>query len=177
MKTSVNLLQTSELGSITDTLFYNDALESKVNLPSYYGFGLAYYNEFFTIGFDYKLTKWSDVVAFNSTDKYTDAQNFIFGVEYTPRARNAQKYFQRMQYRLSGNYSSDYMKISDEQLKGFGIAFGVGLPMRRSKSSINVNFSYGKIGTLKSDALNQTYYKIGLDLSLHDIWFIKRKYD
>jgi hypothetical protein len=88
-----------------------------------------------------------------------------------------------MRYRLGGKYELGYINVVDvtegvdEQIKEVGITFGVSLPMKRSKTSLNIMVELGRRGLFESNLLNQNYIKFGVDVSLHDIWFIKRKYD
>jgi hypothetical protein len=178
LNTSTSLTQISKsTGHLSDTLNYETNTGGEIRTPAFYGFGASYRTEKITIGADFQITKWSDVKVFNSPDTYSDAQRLIVGLEYIPRPRTASKYIHRMRYRLAGKYESNYMKIKGEQLKEVGITFGVGLPMKRSKSTLNLTFDIAKRGTFQSDVLSQTYFKFNIDLSLHDIWFIKRKYD
>lgn len=178
LKTTTSLSQKSyTTGHNADTLNYESNTGGKINMPAYYGFGASYRTEKITVGADFQITKWSEIDVFNSPYTFKDAQRLIVGMEYIPRPRTANKYIQRMRYRLAGKYESSYMQIKGEQMKEVGITFGVGLPMKRSKSTLNLTFDIAKRGTFQSDVLSQTYFKFNIDLSLHDIWFIKRKYD
>lgn len=172
------LMQSYSTGHPADTLFISDDIESSVNLPSFFGLGFSIGSEQIMIGFDYHYTAWSNVSIGNKTEEYLDAQRFIFGAEYIPKPRTATKYIHRMRYRLAGKYEKSYMQINKQQLKDVGITFGVGLPMKRSKSTLNISFDIGKRGSFQAeDALTQSYFKVNFDLSLHDVWFIKRKFD
>ncbi len=163
--------------STGDTLFTNQNLASSVSLPGFYGFGFSIGSEKLTLGVDYQYSTWSQSSITNKQEKYVDAQKVIVGLEYIPRPRTAVKYIHRMRYRLAGRLENSYMLINNNQLKDVGITFGVGLPMKRSKSTLNLAFDMGRTGTFTAGALSQTYFKFSLDLSLHDVWFIKRKYD
>jgi hypothetical protein len=179
LNTTTSLTQLSKTKSISDsdTLNYESNTGGAINMPSYYGFGLSYSTPKLTIGADYRKTNWSNIEVFNSPFKYEDTHKAIVGLEYIPKPRTASKYYQRMRYRLAGKYETSYMQIQAEQMKEVGITFGVGLPMKRSKSTLNLTFDIAKRGTFQSDVLSQTYFRLNIDLSLHDVWFIKRKYD
>lgn len=54
---------------------------------------------------------------------------------------------------------------------------GVGIPMKRELSNINVSFELGDYGTLSDDLIKENYLLIHLNISLQDKWFQKRKVD
>jgi hypothetical protein len=69
------------------------------------------------------------------------------------------------------------MKIQNEDINEFGISFGVGLPMGRKFSNINIGFEYGSKGTTNSNLVKENFFNINLSLSFNDKWFQKRKID
>ena len=71
-------------------------------------------------------------------------------------------------------YNNSYAKINNKQTNNFSITCGVGLPLRTSKTIINVNFEYGNIGGV-SAILKENYFKFGLNFSLNETWFVKAK--
>jgi D-hexose-6-phosphate mutarotase len=67
--------------------------------------------------------------------------------------------------------------FNNHQLKDIGMSFGVGLPLKRTKSSVNVNLEFGKKGTQKENLIQENYTKLSLNFTLHEYWFVKRKFD
>ena len=177
LKTSTSALMKSySVGHEADTLILRDNLNSSISLPSFMGFGFSIQKNSFMYGLDYKYTMWSQT-SVDGAPSYLDAQSLVVGAEYIPKPRTAIKYYQRIRYRLAAKYEESYMKINNNQLKDIGITFGVGLPMKRSKSTLNLSLDMGKHATFAGDVLTQSYFRLNIDLSLHDVWFIKRKYD
>lgn len=160
-----------------DTLLWENEVERDINLPTFFGLGFSITNQKLMVGVDYKNTLWSQAEIGINNETYFDAQSLIVGAEYIPKPRTATKYVHRMRYRLAGRYENSYMKIYDQQLKEVGITFGVGLPMKRSKSTMNLSLDIGRRGTFESESLSQTYFRFKIDLSFHDVWFLQRKYD
>jgi hypothetical protein len=78
---------------------------------------------------------------------------------------------------LGGHYQNSYLKIEDEQLKDYGISFGVGLPLRNRKSSFNLAIEAGRRGTLENSMIRENYMFLSFSVTLHDFWFMKRKFD
>ncbi len=161
-------------GHKQDTLLYDENSEYKMSLPLMYGVGVSYSTEKWTFGVDYRTSLWSKV-----DDKlgFVDSKYIVAGIEYVPNLRIATKFKHTMRYRLSAFYNEQYVQFNGAAVKQFGINIGVGLPVRRSKSTVNLSFDIGKIGTFEKNDLEQTYFGFKLDISMHDIWFMKRRYD
>jgi len=70
-----------------------------------------------------------------------------------------------------------YVQVGDYQLKDYGITFGVGLPLGRTRSSMNVAFTMGTRGTLENNLIKENYGILTFSVTLHDLWFFKRKFD
>jgi hypothetical protein len=62
-------------------------------------------------------------------------------------------------------------------LTDFGISFGVGLPLKRSKTSFNLAFEWGQRGTTDDNLVKENYAKVTMNLTLHEFWFLKRKFE
>ena len=85
---------------------------------------------------------------------------------------------QRVSYRAGYRMTNSYISVNGEQLKNFGITFGLGLPLNRySGSTLGFSVELGKNGTTRNNLIEENYAIITLNLSLHDKWFYKRKFD
>ena len=73
--------------------------------------------------------------------------------------------------------NDSYVKVGEYQLKDYGITFGVGLPIGKSKSSLNIAFDFGTRGTKENNLVKENYGIITFSVTLHDLWFYKRKFD
>ena len=82
-----------------------------------------------------------------------------------------------MTYRLGGYYSNYYLEVNETQLEDYGITFGLGLPVRTLKSSINLAFTLGTRGTTQYNLVKENYGIITFNVTLHDLWFRKRRFD
>ncbi len=143
------------------------------DLPAYYGAGLSYtYDNRITIGVDYSLQEWSKANYFGRTDSLNNSQRISIGAEYRhdPLGKD---YFDHMAFRLGGYVETPYVKAFDNNVKNFGISFGIGFPLRNSKTFINTTFEYGKKGTLTT--LREDYFRFTINASFNELWFFKRK--
>lgn len=147
----------------------------KLEYPRAYGVGLTYeVTEKFQAGADYYFQNFRDA-EFYGTDSLENRTRIGVGLEYTPNIID-NNYLKRIRYRAGANISNSYQKIYGQEIVDFGITFGLGLPLGYSKTTINVAFEYGKTGTTNNNLVQQDYLKVVLNLSLNDVWFLKRKF-
>ncbi len=133
-----------------------------------------------TVTGDYYQQDWTEVdnsaLAVEGFD-FAAARSLRAGVEYTPDFNAFRGYYNLMSYRVGGYMTESYMKIGDYQMKDYGITFGVGFPLGRTKSSLNIAFTYGSRGTLENNLIKESYGILTFNVTLHDLWFYKRKFD
>ncbi len=156
----------------TDTLKMNSS--ELFEMPSLYGGGVTYtYDDRFMIGVDFMYQEYSKALYYDKRDTLANRMKMSVGAEYThdPRGR---RYVDRMSWRLGAKYNNSYAKVNGKQAGDFSITCGLGLPLRTSKTIINVNFEYGNAGGLMA-TLKENYFKFGLNFSLNETWFVKAK--
>ena len=156
----------------TDTLKMNSS--ELFEMPSLYGGGVTYtYDDRLIIGVDFMYQEYSKALYYGKRDTLANRMKISLGAEYThdPRGR---KYVDRMSWRLGAKYNSSYATVNGRQAGDFSITCGLGLPLRTSKTIINVNFEYGNIGGMMA-TLKENYFKFGLNFSLNETWFVKAK--
>jgi hypothetical protein len=74
-------------------------------------------------------------------------------------------------------YENSYLYLNGTQINSYGMTFGVGLPLSRSRSTLNLSAELGRIGTTSNNLLKEDYAKFTLHIMLNERWFIKRKFD
>jgi hypothetical protein len=156
----------------TDTLKMNSS--ELFEMPSLYGGGLSYtYDDRVMIGVDVIYQEYSKALYYGKRDTLANRMKISLGAEYThdPRGR---RYIDRMSWRLGAKYNNSYAAVNGKQVSDFSLTCGIGLPLRTSKTIINVNFEYGNIGGMMA-TLKENYFKFGLNFSLNETWFVKAK--
>jgi len=168
-----------ELFVDSDTIFYKKSdFTSSITMPLSYGVGLAYnYKNKLTVAADYSVNGWNDVTFHDEYTKTTKRSRYAVGMEYIPNNRNPKTYFSRINYRLGTYYLKDYLVINNYQIKDFGMSFGAGFPLKRSKTSLNLSFQLGRRGTTDYNLVKERYFNIYLDITLYEMWFMKRKFE
>jgi hypothetical protein len=171
---------------LTDTLLYNENADNSVVIPMGWGAGFTFGKKNkFIAGFDYRTQNWSESTFLGTKDSMANSRDFIVGAEYLPNLYSLTHYLQRVRYRAGFRYSESYLQLKGSQLTEIGITFGAGFPIldrvrragKPAESSLNVIFEIGKRGTVKNDLIREAYGSLTLQLSLHDYWFLKPKYD
>ncbi len=166
--------------TILEPIFVLDESTTRGNIiiPTNLGAGLSFsYANKIRFGIDYYEQDWSASSFFYSEQPLTKSNSLYSGLEFTPDPEALRGYHKRIAYRLGGHYQNSYLKIQGEQLKDYGISFGVGLPLRNTKSSFNLAFEAGRRGTLENNLIRENYMFLSFSVTLHDFWFIKRKFD
>lgn len=152
--------------------------ETAVKIPTRTTLGLGFGedNKWF-FGGEYSIQDLGDYVnPFLQFDnlQYQQASTIAFGGFYVPD-HTSFKYFQRITYRAGVRMEDTGMVVNNTEIDNFGITFGVGLPLGRSFSNVNLGFEFGKRGTTDADLIEEEYFKINIGLSLNDQWFRKAK--
>lgn len=152
---------------------------TEIKIPTTTTLGLGYGEDMkWFLGAEYSFQKAGTYATeFIQVDNlvYQDASSFAFGGYFVPDHTSFNSYLKRITYRAGVRMDKTGMVVSNTEINNFGITFGVGLPLGRSFSNLNLGFEFGKRGTTKADLIEENYFKINVGLSLNDIWFQKRK--
>lgn len=146
-------------------------------LPGGFGWGITFnYGNKILLGFDYYTRFWSDYKIFGESGELGDQEKLVLGLQITPEP-GSNSYFKNVSYRIGLHKETTFLYIGQQQLDKSGISFGIGLPLRRIKSTINLAVEMGSRGTTDNSLIEESYWKAGFGLTLSDIWFVKRKYN
>jgi hypothetical protein len=155
----------------------SDTTIRDLTIPSKIGAGVAVgIPDKLIITGDYYFQDWTGAMS-GPNYSTTRASSFHLGAEFIPDNQALRGYHKLMTYRLGGYYSNYYLMVNDTQLKDYGITFGLGFPIRSMKSSINVAFTLGTRGTTEQNLVEENYGIITFNVTLHDLWFRKRRFD
>ena len=154
------------------------SVKGNIVIPAKVGAGLTLtYADKIRLAFDYYNQDWSKSTFFNSDQPLARSNGYYGGLEIIPDPTALKGYHKHIAYRLGGHYKNSYLQLQGEQLKDYGIGFGVGLPLRNTKSTFNLACELGRRGTLENNLIRENYMIISFSVTLHDFWFMKRKFD
>lgn len=147
-----------------------------------YGAGLGQPRKWFA-GVEYttqKTSEFSNPLYLNTGTTFEDASTLSIGGFFIPKYNSFTSYWQRVVYRGGLRFENTGLKVQNESIKEFGIAFGIGIPVGTIKnpfSNANFGIEIGQRGTTNANLIKEDFVKFQLSLSLNDRWFSKRKYD
>ncbi len=143
------------------------------------GAGIGFPKKWF-IGGQYTNTKTSnfnDPTLNFGTVEFIDANKYRIGGFFIPRYTSLTSYWHRVVYRVGVRYEETGLNIRDQDINEYGISFGVGLPIGRLFSNVNVGFELGSKGTTTNGLVKENFFNTFISLSLNDRWFEKRYID
>jgi len=173
-----NIVYSVDPGIYIDTVLNYTDDNGHILLPGKVGAGFTLKKgDKLTIGADYYSQDWSDARFFGKSDSLKNTNTFCGGIEFVPNSRDLRNYLNSIHYRIGGHYSNSYLQLNGEQLTNFGISFGLGLPLRDSRSIFNIAFELGQRGTLDNNLIKEKYGVLSFSLTLYDFWFVQQKFD
>ncbi len=160
--------------STLDTVTWKNS--SSFQSPLAIGVGVNYkYRNKLMLAADYRFENWSDCKYFNVSDTLKNRQTFAIGAQVVPDAFS-RHFYNRMSYRFGVRVSDGYLDIKGGGLNNYGITFGLGIPTRGGKSSIDIGAEYGHIGNNNYQQIRETYWKFSVSASFSEMWFFKRQF-
>jgi hypothetical protein len=139
------------------------------------GFTLGKENKWLA-GADFSWQNWEEYTYYGVSDSLKNRWNIAVGGEYIPNAASIGSYFQKVAYRAGFHFGKTPYYFNEQHLTEFGISFGIGLPIKKSKSTINLSASMGKRGTIQYGLIQENFIRFTLGVNVFENWFFKSKY-
>ncbi len=160
-----------------DTLHYEEEERGTLVFPMTFGGGLSFAKEnVYEINVDYYHEGWASAEFLGGKSNFlTDLNKFAIGAEWIPDKFSIRSFINRVAYRAGFKYEQTYHTFAGQHINDFGISFGVGIPMYRSNSTLNLSAELGQRGTKEHNLVLEKYAKLNLSVSLHDLWFMQRR--
>ena len=77
-------------------------------------------------------------------------------------------------YRFGCHSENTYLELNGQSIKDQGVTFGIGVPIH--SIILNVGCDLGKRGTTNNNLYQEKYFLLHFNVTIHDIWFVKRKF-
>ncbi len=179
----------ASISSLTDTL-RNDVIalkDKKLRFADEWGVGVSVRGaDRWSAEVNYTQSDWRSS-GFDSVDGFAcnGAGNFSSGIQRTVSAgfsltpnRNDIRYFlRRCTYRAGAYFNQSYYAWSAQQVNGFGVTFGVTIPVFRGYNGITLGMDIGNRGKLADNHIRETYFGFNIGFNIFDIWFQKHQYE
>jgi hypothetical protein len=127
-------------------------------------------------GADFMWQNWEKYEYYGNSDSLANKWKISIGGEYIPDAASISSYFQRMSYRAGFHVGKAPLEFRGQHLTEIGIGFGLGFPIKKSKSMVNLSAVIGKVGTTQYGLIQENYLKFTLGVNVFENWFFKSKY-
>lgn len=167
--------------SAVDTVRYDISGISNMEIPSEIGVGINFRSsEKIMLEFDWSMQDWSKSSFAETPDvdfASSKAQNFRFGMEYTPNRYDVRYFFNRVTYRGGVYRESSYFSLNGHQIMAEGITLGMSIPISRYYNGISFNVDFGRRGTVKDNLIKERYCIFTVAFNMYDIWFLKSLYN
>src|SRR5690606_18145120 len=131
--------------------------------PKYWGVGLEYINQ--------KTSNFTNRSFTSENVTYKNASKFNVGGFYIPNYNSFGEYYKRVVYRAGARFEQTGLSVGGHDINEFGISFGVGLPIGRLFSNMNLGFELGTRGTTDYGLIKENFFNTYLSFSLNDRWF------
>ena len=126
---------------------------------------------------DQKTSNFTNRTFDISNVEFKDVSKYRIGGFYIPNYNSLGNYWQRVVYRGGFRFEETGINVNGQDINEFGISFGVGLPVGRLFSNVNIGFEIGTRGTKDFGLVKENFFNTFLSLSLNDRWFEKRYYE
>ena len=173
----VETFQYSGNNEIVKDTFVNSVEKGSMTLPTYANLGLAYSKDKWLFIFDYSTQSWSDYSLFDESDSLVNSQRVSSGIQYTPDISSVSQLYKRCHYRFGISVNTTPLQINNTQLEDKSFSFGIGVPIKKNKSTYDFSIILGQRGTTDNSLLKENYVNIGLSMTFEGIWFVKQKYN
>ncbi len=168
----------SNIDVVNDTVYLLTGTEGLVELPTAYGFGfmIGSTNRWLATA-DVNWQKWSEFRYLGNNPQMKDNLRVSIGGQYRPSPVDIGKYYERINYRAGLRFEQSYLELQNTRIKDFGVSFGIGLPMKKSRSTMNIAVEFGTQGTTDNGLLKENYMRFTIGAALQERWFLKRRFN
>ena len=186
MPTRENMIITNYRGrydliSTFDTIqmhIKENSIKGTMRLPQFVGVGLSYkVSTKYLFAADFTWQNWKK---FSNDHKELFQDNLItaVGMQYVPNAKSGQ-YMSKINYRAGVSYSTGYIVVQEHPISSYSFSVGAGFPITTfsSFSLINVKLEYGKMGTTSHGLIDDSYWRLTLNINLNEKWYQRVKLD
>ena len=122
-----------------------------------------------------KVTGFANVG--NAVFSASQAQSIRAGMSYVPNRNDIRYYRKKITYRAGTYWDKAYCNIDGRELQAFGLTFGATFPVYQLHNGLTVGVDIGQRGALDGSLVRERYINFNIGLNVHDIWFIKQRYE
>lgn len=165
---------------ITQTRGTEDTVLStgrKSDFPTEVGLGMSYnLNSRYTLAADIVGTFWKSVQVGGSDAGFRNTIRVGVGAERAPKAELSVHYLESLHYRAGMYFQNLYAEnTSGRGASEYFLTAGVGLPFFRGRNVLDVSVELGQRGSVASNKVRETVFRLNVSISGGEPWFQNRK--
>ena len=181
LKGDVTRFARVEKGTVIDTVYNTLSEGSHMYIPMEWDVGFSIRSQDrWAFGMDYTQADWRKAEFVQTpgiTFEPAMSRTFKAGFEITPDRYSIRYFMRRWTYRMGAYYDKSYMMFNGKQVNSIGITFGASVPVFRWYNSIAVSVDMGQRGSIEDNLVRERYIMLILNFNMHDIWFLKHRYN
>lgn len=163
--------------STLDTIRKWSGKDSEVRLPYSIGAGVSWVKkDKITLAADFRFENWKDFKYLENELNLSNKISASIGAEFIPESNTLSAYWKMVHYRMGFRYEHLGIKFADSELKEYALSVGFGLPLRKSKTFVNLGFELGQNGTIANSLIQERFFRVMMGISIKETWFRKSKY-
>lgn len=164
-------------GGTRDTIFSETGVLGTIVSPLSFKAGISLARkDVWLLAADIRGTQWSDYRSFGSTDSLRNSLGGSLGGSYTPNIKG-KNFFARIEYRAGIRYEQSNLSVDGTGVDILSFNAGLGLPMAKSKSKVNIGAEWMQRGTVANGLVQENYFRVYIGVSFADKWFYRYRYD
>ncbi len=162
---------------IKDTVYSESDKPGTVTAPMSYKAGFSFSRkEYWTIAGDFKATNWSNYRSFGGADSLRNSIGGSLGASIIPNPKS-KNYLARTEFRFGARYEKSNLVVMATGVDVLSFTAGVGLPLTKSKSKVNLGVEWQQRGTTAHGLVQENYFRVYIGISFADKWFYRYRYD
>lgn len=173
-ETNINAFETETLlrqklgfANRFDTIAYKEGEKGNLTLPQTWGAGIfAKFNQSWSAGLDFQAQAWENFSINENQGGLNNAHQLAFGIQHNPKISTSSGFLSFVDYRAGFRYGQSYLNVNEQAFNEFGISFGVGIPVFRSRSKLNIGFEYSQRGTTDNNLIKEDIFKVNITLNI-----------
>lgn len=169
----------TSISSRIDTLKQEAVEAGVIKLPAKWNLGVTLTKTAsYKMGLDVGYEQWSQYEAFGeSSENLVDALRIGFGISFRPQGRSFGNMWKSADYNLGFYYSTNHYELNGNRLPQFALTGGIGIPIKKINSRINLALEIGQRGSLNDGLFRETFMNATFGFTLNDRWFVKRRFE
>ncbi len=153
-----------------------DTFATSINdltIPLAFGAGAAWQiADRWILAADYYSQAWSKArVDGRALAFIRNSNRFGIGAEKLP-IRDANKWFDKLAYRLGFSYNATYYQVYGEPINQWSVTGGLTMPIS-GETRLNIGLEYGERGIKKANLVKDNIFRISFSLNIVEPWFVR----